>query len=174
MRLTLDNNGKDDIVIGVGQTDNNSRANSGSTYILFDSLIDDYSGTGNNLALSTASHYNLRIDGAAAGDRLAQYGLKGVDFLGTGKNDLIIASRTAAHNGATSGSVYIISNDKINSSSGTGNNLDLNDNSSYRLRYDGAVDDRMIFGNTSGDLNNDGSLDLVVASYFDDNNLHHR
>jgi len=56
----MNNSGKSDIVVGAGSADNNSRTDSGSLYIIYDSLIDDYSGTGNNIDLTTSTNYNIR------------------------------------------------------------------------------------------------------------------
>src|SRR3989344_1505107 len=59
-----------DLLVGAALADNNG-ANSGSAWVMFSTLIDDVGATtGNNQPLSTATNYNIRYDGGAAGVQL--------------------------------------------------------------------------------------------------------
>ena len=56
-----------DLVLGTYRADSNG-ADAGSVWVMFSTLIDDEAGTGNNKPLDVAGNYNIRYDGAAAGD----------------------------------------------------------------------------------------------------------
>ena len=168
----LNTNTKGDLVIGARQADYNSRAGSGSVYVIYDSLIDDYSGTGNIVDMSIISNYNLRYDGATAGDQLSG-SLKSGDIDGDGKKDLLIGTYLEDNNSRTdSGSVYVIKNSLINSYSGTGNNIDLATSTNYSVRYDGAAagDNLGFFALGASDYNSNGIDDILVGANQADQN----
>ncbi|MCL4389983.1 hypothetical protein M1345_01165 [Patescibacteria group bacterium] len=166
----LNNNGKSDLVLASWSSNNNGRTYSGSVYVLYDSILESYSGTGNNVDMATSTNYNLRYDGAATDDSLISARI--LDFDNDGKPDLIIGAVYASNNNrASSGSEYIISDKLVNSHSGTGNNIDLANSGQYSLRYDGANAGDFFSGSPLDffDFNGDGSLDLatsaIAASY---------
>lgn len=64
----VDGDGKQDILVAGSYADNNSRANSGSVYVIYGSLLETFSGTGNNINLSNSSNYSLRFDGGGSRD----------------------------------------------------------------------------------------------------------
>lgn len=120
----LDGNGKMDLLVGASYVDNNSRTDSGSLYIIYDSLLDDYTNTGNTIDLANPSNYNLRYDGADIGDIFTHSALISVDLNGNGKSDLLAGANYADNNSRTdSGSLYIIYDSLIDDYTGTGNNI---------------------------------------------------
>ena len=164
----LNNDGLIDLVVSGDQMDFNSRANSGSTYILYNSLFSGYSGTGNTIDLNTSTNYNLRIDGAAASDRLGTY-LHLVDIDQNSKSDLLVA---AWLRNSSEGSVYLIKDSILDDYTTTGNTIDLATTSNFNVRWDGGSTISLSLGAPmlSGDFDNDGKKDIVLGSEYTDYN----
>jgi hypothetical protein len=164
--IDLNNNGKNDLVMGSAYSDNNSRSNSGSVYIVYDSILDDFSGIGNASSMAVPGNYNIRIDGASANDFLGFTGTA-ADIDNDGKNDLIVNAFNAGNNGrSSSGSVYIIPGSILETYTGTGNVINLANSSSYSIRLDGAAADHYFGWSVlkTADLNVDGKQDLIVGT----------
>ena len=90
----LNNDDRADIVVGGYQADNNG-ADSGSVYVIFSTLLDQYGDTtGNILNIASSTNYNLRYDGAAGTiDRsVGAPGMLAEDINGDQLNDLLITS----------------------------------------------------------------------------------
>ncbi|MCL5432025.1 MAG: hypothetical protein M1484_02890 [Patescibacteria group bacterium] len=138
----LDGGGKaDDLVVVLPYASYNGRANSGSVYVITDSILNKLSGTGNTLDLLNSANYNLRVDGVAT--LTSGLGFAGniasADIDGDGKNDLLLGE-SGTSNGSiqVAGSLYIIYNSTFGQYlSSTGNILDLATVSSYNIRIDG-------------------------------------
>ncbi len=164
----IDNNSQNDLLINAYYANANSRSDSGSVYVIKNSLMTSHSGTGNNLDLATASNYSIRFDGGQASDFLGGEGIAVADLSGTGENDLLLDSNWTTYNGRSgAGAVYRISATQLATYSGTGNTVDLNDTSTYTYRYDGyTAGSRLAMpDNQLADINADGSPDLYFASY---------
>lgn len=112
--------------------DNNSRANSGSTFVIYDSILKSYSSTGNNLDLATAANYHIRFDGDA-NDRLAGAQATG-DFNNNGKADLLIGAVASC---SWSGGLFVIYDTILDDYTGAGNAVDLSDADNYNLEVCG-------------------------------------
>jgi hypothetical protein len=175
----LDNDGADDLLIGAYGTDYNSRATAGSLYVIYNSLISSYTGTGNNVDLDTSTNYNLRFDGPLANTSLTFTGGANMgDLNDNGDNDLLISAREADYNNqGGSGSIWIIYDSILESYSGTGNNIDLATATNFNLRIDGSdtTDDEYCLGARMDgvpptDFDGDGKLDLAVGAYAADHN----
>ena len=164
----IDGDGKKDLIIHANLASFNSRSFSGSVYVVSGNLLNSLSGKGNTIDLSNSSNYNLRIDGAAAGDTLGFRPGKLVS-LNSGQNpDFVINARGADNNGrSSSGSVYVLYNSLITGYLiTTGNTLDLSQTSSFNIRFDGATAIDLL-GNTgieAGDFDNDEKKDLVFGA----------
>jgi hypothetical protein len=161
----VDSNGKPDIVVDGFNENPNGRSASGSLYVILDSLIDDYHGTGNNVDMAISTNWNMRFDGASAGDCFGDYS-KVADLNNNGKNDLIMNSTEAYYNNGRSGAVWIVYDSLLSGYAGVGQTIDMSDPSKYNLRYDGASD-----GDGLGDpdinvadVNSDGKLDLMFGA----------
>ena len=161
----MNGNGKDDLIIAAVGTDYNSRNASGSIYILYDSLLDDYVTKGNTLDLNSSTSYNVRIDGPAANGGVFQ--VETQDINNDGTVDLLISGDAMDQNSrANSGSAYVLYNSIISGFTGTGNTLDLNTSTSYNLRIDGAV-----AGDRTGtylgltDIDQNSKLDLFLSAW---------
>ena len=173
----LDQNGVNDLLIGSLFADNNSRNNSGSLYVIYDSLLSKYTGTGNNIDLAISTNYNIRIDGAnAGGSTNAGFSTGGTviaDIDNDDINDLVILDSNASFNGKSeSGSVYVISGNILRQYVGTGNVIDMAVSSNYSIRFDGASSGDYL-GRSQPivtDLNHDSEPDIVFPARFTDYN----
>ena len=169
----VNGDGLGDLVLGAEAASNNG-ADSGSAWVMFSTLIDDETGTGNNKPLDTGTNYNIRYDGGAANDSLTIHGIVSIgDVNGDGLGDLALGAFSASNNGANSGSAWVMFSTLIDDETGTGNNKPLNTGTNYNIRYDGgAVTDQLtIDGNSAiGDVNGDGIADLVLGTRTADNN----
>ena len=103
------NDSYNDLVVGANYADQNSRAESGSTYILSGSNLNAYlSSTGNTLNIASASDYIYRIDGAVAAD-YTPYKYTSGDFNDDGVLDSVVSTQESDYNSRNnSGSVWLI------------------------------------------------------------------
>ncbi|MGB4966100.1 MAG: hypothetical protein WBO77_03265, partial [Microgenomates group bacterium] len=167
----INGNGSDDFLLGAFDTDFNSRTDSGSLYVVYDSLITNKSGTGNIVDMSDTSKWHMRIDGATANEYLGGYMEDNMyDYDNNGKIDFVIPASGAAYNSRSeSGSVYIMYDSIIDNYSGTGNILDMANSSLYSHRIDGAVAGDY-FGSFTfqDDIDLDGTYDQIIAASWAD------
>lgn len=162
-----DNDAKDDLLLMAALTDF-TESGSGSYYFLSNTLLDDYTGTGNVLSLTDSSDYNLRLDspeaGSAVGYSLASMG----DVNGNNKTDLILTASYATNSpDSEDGTIFLIYDSIFESLTGTGNTIDLTDSSNYTVKYTG-MDSDVSLGESTwlGDYSNDGKLDLITHDYY--------
>jgi len=171
----INGDGLGDLVLGAYAASNNG-ASSGSAWVMFSTLIDDVtSSTGNNKPLSTATNYNIRYDGGAAGIYFIRYNTTAIgDINGDGLGDLVLGAYGADNNGADSGSAWVMFSTLIDDvGATTGNNKPLSTATNYNIRYDGgAANDYLPYDSalTIGDVNSDGLADLVLGAYNAGNN----
>lgn len=166
----LNGNNKTDVLISHGLADHGGVSNRGAVYVLYDSIIDDYSGTGNLLDLSDSTKFNVKFIGAATGDNLG-YSSNIKDLDGDGAPDLTMVAQTTDYNSrSNSGSAYIVYNNLLSTFTGTGNVIDLGTSSNYNIRVDGPVSGgggvftQSYIVSSSSDVNSDGVSDLLVLA----------
>ena len=172
----LNTNGKQDLVLGYGYSSYGGMTNNGAVYVLYDSILDTYTGTGNIIDLSNASSYNIKFVGESDNNYFGYSYNASTDLNGDGKKDLIISADSATHNGRpNSGSVYVIYNNIFSGLVGTGNIVQMSDSTKYNIRVDGPQANRstevFVVGSNT-DLNEHGKNDLIVTSPFATNGTH--
>lgn len=168
----VDGNGRNDLLIQSWWADRNGRDDSGSLYLLYDSLLDDYSGTGN--AIDLFSTYNVRFDGASTTDYLSVSAVTVGDFDNDDAADILVGAYGADPYGRSgAGSLYVIDSNIFSGLTGTGNNIDMAASSSYTVRFDAAAaGDMLTFSNglALADIDGNGNNDLLIGARDADNN----
>lgn len=85
-----------------------------------------------------SANWNVRFDGATAGDQFSIASLIYGDYCTTGKQDILVGSRRTDFNSrADSGSFWSIPNAVFAGVEGTGNVIDMADADNWNSRYDG-------------------------------------
>ena len=152
--------GYGDFAIGSPREDFNTRADSGSIFVVGSEKLKLYSGTDNLLNLATIGNLSLRIDGAYAGQnmgvRMHSVGIG--DLNNNSKNEVVFGDYISNFRSLTnSGSVYVLYDNIITTYWNSGNPIDLNTN--FSLRFDGDI--------ASGVL---GAGDNLILDYDKDGN----
>ncbi|MCL5431840.1 MAG: hypothetical protein M1484_01930 [Patescibacteria group bacterium] len=164
----IDNDGQPDLVMAAPIAGNNGRAKSGSVYVIYNSLLKQFAGTGNNVDLFNTANFNIRIDGDIVTKSVGiGYGAMCIaDINNDGTKDLLIPSLSSNENGRTdSGVVFIIDSRLLSNYTGTGNIDDLANSTHYTLRIDGATAyDEFGVGDYAGDIDNNGKTDLIIGA----------
>lgn len=169
----MNNNGKKDLILNATKTDYNTRSNSGSVWIIYDSLLDGFgSGPGKTIDMLSSSSYNLRFDGASADNIIGDVDINIVDIDNDNKLDLLVGSVTATiESRSNSGVIYAICNTLIDNYSNTGNNIDLAISDNYNIRFYGAANEKIsVPPTTIGDINGDNKNDLIIGGQQSDYN----
>ncbi len=165
----LNRDGFDDVILGLPNADNNGRADSGSSYVIFGKV----GGFGNfDLPdFTTSDSTGFRIDGAEVNDQSGASVSSAGDVNGDGYDDLIVGAQNAGNNGRSlSGSSYVIFG-----KAGGVSNIDLLNFTAadaVGFRIDGAAAGDQSGGSISsaGDVNSDGYDDMIVGARGADNN----
>jgi hypothetical protein len=112
-----------DLILATTNADPNGLS-SGSVWVMFSTLIDNETGTGNNKPLDVLGNFNIRYNGGASSDNAGRYLLVG-DVNGDGFGDLLVGSVYTDYNGSTSGSAWVMFSTLIDDEVGTGNIKEL-------------------------------------------------
>lgn len=162
--MDFDNNNINDLVIGAPWYNYGAGSDNGAVYFIPDSIIDNYSGSGNNIDLAVNSNYKTKFVGGS-GSYLGHFQLNAADITNDGKADLIVASPNANTN---TGYLYIIANNLIIDYPGTGNLIDLTNTSNFNLRI-GGPDTNSFLANGPifiTDYNLDNKKDILVGAPY--------
>ncbi len=151
----LNGDGRPDITIGAPSADNNNRADSGSTYVIYGQA------TPTTIDLNALGAAGYRIDGAATGDA-SGWSVAGVgDVNGDGRPDITIGAPSAGNNArANSGSTYVIYGQAAPTT------IDLNALGAAGYRIDGAATGDASGWSVAGvgDVNGDGRADIAIGA----------
>ena len=157
----VNGDGRADVIIGARAADNNSRTESGSSYVVFGQ--PSLAGVDLN-ALGMAG---FRIDGAAANNR-SGFSVAGAgDINGDGRADVIVGAPGAGNNSRNfSGSTYVVFGRTATTT------VDLGTLGTGGFRIDGAATNDLSGWSVAGagDINGDGRADLILGAPEADNN----
>jgi Ca2+-binding RTX toxin-like protein len=154
----LNGDGFDDIIVSSPGADPHGNS-SGASYVVFGKA----SGFASSFDLGSLDGRNgFRLSGELAGDLAGTSVASAGDVNGDGRPDLIIGAIGADPNGNFSGTSYVV----FGTASGFGPNLDLSglDGSNGFKIHGGAGGSFSGLSVASGDVNNDGHTDLIVAA----------
>lgn len=159
----VNGDGLADLIVGFPGDGNNSRANSGSAYVVFGKRSTS------TVDLANLGSGGFRIDGANAGDELG-WSVAGVgDFNGDGLADVIVGAPFANNNAPQfkySGAAYVVYGKK------TTTTIDLADYNTFQagegLRIDGGFAGQTVGWSVSGvgDVTGDGRPDVIVGAPY--------
>lgn len=170
--IDLNSDNAKDLILSSYKADFNSRAGSGSVYVIYNSLFANLTGTGNTLDLSDSTSYNLRFDGATTSDMLGDTEFRVTDIDNDNAKDLILSAPWFDYSGrGDAGAVYVIKNAIFSGLAGTGNNIDLATSTNYNVRYVGGAGYYLGHVNVNvADLNSDNLPDLILGAPLADSN----
>ncbi|HEU0304597.1 MAG TPA: integrin alpha [Gaiellaceae bacterium] len=155
----VNGDGRADVVVGFPFFDANRREDSGSAYVVFGK------GTPEPVDLAALGTKGFRIDGAAAGD-LAGVAVAGLgDVNWDGRADVLVGAEQADNNGLEdSGSVYVVYGRTATDP------VDLGALNGAGARIDGEVADDLAGWSVAraGDINGDGTQDVLVGAHASD------
>jgi len=150
----VNNDGRDDVIVGARWADNNGRTDSGSAYVIFG---------GSSLAsidLASLGSSGFRIDGAAAGDTLGWSVAGAGDVNDDGNADVIVGAPAYRTRLTESGDAYVVFG---KSSTGAVDLASLGGDG-FRIDGVGANDYAGWAVSEAGDTNGDGKSDVLVGA----------
>ncbi|MEH2279776.1 MAG: hypothetical protein V7K90_00310 [Nostoc sp.] len=159
----INNDGIDDLIIGVRGASPNGKSEAGQSYVVFGGTN---LGSGGTLNLSDLNGTNgFFINGIAADDYSGWSVSNAGDINNDGINDLIIGTPVANANGKyQAGQSYVVFGATNVSSGGTLNLSDLNGTNGFFINGIAALDYSGSSVSNAGDINNDGIDDLIIAA----------
>jgi hypothetical protein len=154
----VNGDGAADAIVGARLADNNERANSGSTYVVYGPRPRNPA----NVDLQALGSSGFRIDGAAAGDEAGLAVGFGGDLSGDGIGDVVVGAPDATAGGrVNSGQVFVVDGQR-----GAGPaDVDLASLGDGGLELDGPAGELAGAGlGAVGDENGDGHPELIVGA----------
>lgn len=165
----INGDGNGDLLLTSGDS-SYTNSDSGSVFVIYSSILDDYTGTGNVMVLDNPSNFNFRVDGNT-GDGLG--GRDGwpliKDYNQDNVKDLIINTLSA-------GIYFIDSSNFLTFGSSTGNVLDLANTNNFNTKIFSSYSNSGLAG-TSGvrstivvdDVTGDNNIDIVLGDPYYNN-----
>jgi hypothetical protein len=145
--------GRDDVIIGAPQADNNGTS-SGSAYLIFGSSAPS------NIDLGNLGTHGIRIDGITANDLVGTSVAGAGDVNADGYDDMIIGAPWADNGGSRLGSTYVVYGSSAPS------NIDLGNLGRRGFRVRGASTDALSGFSVAGagDINADSYDDVIIGA----------
>jgi hypothetical protein len=157
----VNGDGRPDALVGAPLADNNSRADSGSAYVVFGKA------TTTAIDLNALGTQGYRIDGAGADDYAGFSAANAGDVNGDGRPDTLVGAYQADNNArADSGSAYVV----FGKATTTAIDLAALGTQGYRIDGAGAGHTSGYVVANAGDVNGDGRPDALVGAPLADNN----
>ncbi|MZG31334.1 MAG: hypothetical protein F3741_11140 [Nitrospinae bacterium] len=157
--------GKSDVIVGARLDDNNSTSNSGSAFIFFGGF------TGTKRADADA---DVILNGQSDDDRFGGLVSSAGDFNGDGKGDVIIGAPADDNNAQSdSGSAFIFYGGITGTKRSDADADVILDGQSAGDGFATSFEGSTGFHSqpiAAGDFNGDGTSDVIVGAYLDDNN----
>ena len=163
------NDGIDDVIVGASNADING-SSSGSAYVVYGQA------TPATVNLASLGNGGFRIDGPLADDLAGTSVAAAGDPNGDGIDDVIVGAGGADNNGrSNSGSAYVVYGQSAADPADLNLGTLTTTNTGRGLRIDGQAVDDGAGGNVSsvaaaGDINGDGTDDVIVGARRADNN----
>ncbi|MGF2038614.1 MAG: beta strand repeat-containing protein [Nostoc sp. CmiVER01] len=159
----INNDGIDDLIIGVRSASPNGKKNAGQSYVVFGGRN---LGSGGTLNLSDLNGSNgFFINGIAADDYSGWSVSNAGDINNDGIDDLIIGTPVADSNGnSDAGQSYVVFGGTNLDSGGTLNLSDLNGSNGFIINGIAVGDYSGSSVSNAGDINNDGIDDLIIGA----------
>ena len=145
----VNGDGITDMLFGAPQADRNSRADSGSVYVVFGTT------QAGPVDLANLGSGGFRIDGASPNASFTE-GLATADFNGDGKDDIIIGAPSVG----SGGTAYVVYGRTATST------IDLDDLGAAGVRIDAAASGDSLGADVAdvADLNSDGKADIAIGA----------
>jgi len=159
----VNGDGIDDVLVGA-----NGLTNNGGAFIIFgkDTAVDgDFASNLNVSALDGTNGY--RMDGELAGDNLGIRVAGLGDVNGDGVNDFIIGATGKDDAGSNAGAAYVIFGGAGVGSTGSVSLAGLDGTNGFQINGE-AIGDNLSRVTGWGDWNNDGTMDVLVSTSFND------
>lgn len=160
----VDNDQKLDVIIsafGSDYDENHSRGNSGSVFVIYNSLIQTF--TQKNIDLGNEDNYSLQFHGPSSSYALSRTGVDVADFDDDGLMDYVIGSDENFANPHGAGSLWLVYGSLLETL--PTKHIDFINSANYSHRIRGVnVDDMFTAKHKIIDFDNDSKPDLAIGA----------
>jgi len=161
----INGDGYDDVIVGAPYVDLPAKNGAGETYLIFGS--GSIGGTVLEMSDPPGTYGEVRFQGDSAGFQ-SGWSVAAGDINGDGFEDTVIGAEQANEGITCSGIVYVVYGQTSFSQSTY--TLDST-NADVRVLGDNSYDYYASAGESGGDLDRDGFIDIVAAAYLGDNTV---